>query len=64
MRIIDADALMKHKCDVYDYNNHLLYAVPTGHIINAPTIETKEIKYYDEDDHVWKIGRVIIDDEP
>ena len=28
----------------------------------APTIKTKEIKYYDDDDHVWKIGRVIVDE--
>ena len=28
---------------------------------DAPIIETKEIKYYDEDEHVWKIGRVIVD---
>ena len=29
----------------------------------APTISTKEIKYFDEDDSVWKIGRVIVDGE-
>lgn len=35
-----------------------------GEIDLAPTITTKEIKYYDESEGVWKIGRVIIDDEP
>ena len=38
MRPIDADALLKHKCDCYDANGHLLYAVPTGYILTAPTI--------------------------
>ena len=29
---------------------------------NAPTIKTKEIKYFDEDESVWKIGSVIVDE--
>jgi hypothetical protein len=29
---------------------------------NAPTIKTKEIKYFDEDEKVWKIGSVIVDE--
>ena len=29
-------------------------------IEDAPTIETKQIKYYDEDENVWKIGSVIV----
>lgn len=28
----------------------------------APTIKTKEIKYYDESENVWKIGEVIVDE--
>ena len=28
----------------------------------APTIKTKQIKYYDEDEQVWKIGEVIVDE--
>ena len=28
----------------------------------APTIKTKQVKYYDEDESVWKIGEVIIDE--
>ena len=28
----------------------------------APTIKTKEIKYFDEDEKIWKIGRVIVDE--
>ena len=26
----------------------------------APTIKTKQVKYYDEDEKVWKIGEVIV----
>lgn len=32
-------------------------------VINAvPTIKTKQIKYYDEDENVWKVGEVIVDE--
>lgn len=30
---------------------------------DAPTIKTKQIRYYDEDEQVWKIGEVIVDGE-
>ena len=29
--------------------------------IDADAIATKQIKYYDEDEKVWKIGEVIVD---
>ena len=32
-------------------------------IAEAPTIKTKQIKYFDEDESVWKIGEVIVDEE-
>lgn len=28
----------------------------------APTIKTKQIKYFDEDENVWKVGEVIVND--
>jgi hypothetical protein len=28
----------------------------------APTIKTKQIKYYDDDGQVWKVGSVIVDE--
>ena len=31
-------------------------------IESAPTIKTKQVKYYDEDESVWKIGSVIVDE--
>lgn len=30
-------------------------------LLRQPTIKTKEIKYFDEDEKIWKIGRVIVD---
>jgi len=29
----------------------------------APTIKTKQVKYYDEDEKVWKVGSVIVERE-
>ena len=61
-RYIDADALYEEmqwsiEHDMYDKPFDYL-----AEILEAPTISTKEIKYYDEDDSVWKIGRVIVDE--
>lgn len=39
MRLIDADELLKHKGNCYDINGHLLYAVGTGDIMAAKTID-------------------------
>ena len=39
MRLIDADELLKHKGNCYDINGHLLYAVGTGNIMAAKTID-------------------------
>ena len=61
-RWIDADAL-KEKFINSDVNGISLaidrYALKC--IDDALTITTKEIKYFDDDEHVWKIGRVIVD---
>ena len=59
MRIIDADELKKHK---YHDKRACENAVAVYYIDNAPTIATKEIKYFDEDEKIWKIGRVIVDE--
>lgn len=37
--LISRAALLKHKYDCYDEDGHLLYAVPTGYIVNAPTVD-------------------------
>lgn len=31
-------------------------------LMREPTIKTKQIKYYDEDEQVWKVGSVIVDE--
>lgn len=31
-------------------------------VMQLPTINTKQIKYYDEDENAWKIGSVIVDE--
>ncbi len=43
-----------------DFIGGVIYA--NACVQDAPSIETKEIKYFDEAEKVWKIGRVI-DDE-
>ena len=63
-RLIDADALPIDSIDMsnmIEVTDRGIAVVRLEDIIDAPTIKTKEIKYFDEDEKVWKIGRVIID---
>lgn len=53
-RLIDADALLRGHEDHEMISTHLIW--------NAPTIKTKQVKYYDEDEKIWKIGEVIVDE--
>lgn len=64
MRIIDADKLNVDFYDEYETEDDAYaYAYVSMHQIDkAPTIETKQIKYFDEDEKVWTIGRVIVDE--
>jgi len=75
MRPIDADALekliqsarMKMKPECYssmtEYNTRDTMLLGLQQVIHfAPTITTKQVKYYDEDEKVWKIGSVIVDE--
>lgn len=64
-RLIDADALMDSLsvdpigcmgCPEPEFMEELSDIIDC-----APTIETKEIKYYDEDEQVWKIGSVVVE---
>ena len=59
-RYIDAD-------DVANAIYHHFPSIRTmadarGIIEEAPSIQTKQVKYYDEDEKVWKIGSVIVDE--
>ena len=67
MRIIDADAIQIPSTYVDMFENcrncKLLDEEQVREIIdNTPTIKTKQVKYYDEDERVWKIGSVIVDE--
>lgn len=70
MRIIDADKLkrkvqriatdawmMKLNASVETTLNQFI-----DYVDEAPTIKTKQIKYFDEDEKVWKVGEVIVDE--
>lgn len=63
VRIIDANALKDKGWKVE--NEGCFYAledvVSVTDIDDAPTIPTKQIKYFDEDERVWKIGSVIVE---
>ena len=64
-RLIDADALPIDSIDMsnmIEVTDRGIAVVRLEDIIDAPTIKTKEIKYFDEDEKVWEIGRVIIDE--
>ena len=65
MRIIDADFLTDCFKSSLDTGETLFDKVMKKiiRVLEAtPTIKTKEVKYFDEDEKVWKIGRVIVDE--
>jgi hypothetical protein len=67
MRLIDADKLIRKyiDTDIEKFSNSDVKIVLENlkqNILKAPTIKTKQIKYYDEDENVWKIGSVIVDE--
>lgn len=73
MRLIDADALKSFikdqyfKCDMpEEWGNGVMWATSQiNHYCNktdTSTIETKQIKYFDEEEKVWKIGSVIVNE--
>lgn len=58
MRLIDADALIE---DIKEWG-FIGETCAIEAVNDAPTIATKQIKYFDEDEKVWKIGSVIVDE--
>jgi hypothetical protein len=48
VRLIDADALLKRKGCVYDSEGHVLFAVGTGDIVHAPTIDAIPVEWLNE----------------
>ena len=67
MRLIDADAVVGKAYDSGLWNDAIngfhQRVVDVEDIDDSPTIKTKQIKYYDEDENVWKTGSVIVDEE-
>ena len=68
MRIIDADRLKDniiYTCDLGGWIGDTILQIKKlaiKYIDITPTIETKQVKYFDEDEKVWKIGEVIVSD--
>ena len=58
MRLIDADRLL-NRWDEMSVRGRTEF---DQEIILTPTIKTKQIKYFDEDEKVWKTGSVIVDE--
>ena len=63
-RYIDADKLNIDFYDEYEAEDgaYVYRYVSEHQIDSAPTIKTKQIKYYDEDEKVGKTGEVIVDE--
>ena len=73
MRLIDADALKEEilkwlpsdPCGVEEKEIPFETDIVVSMMLtleDAPTIKTKQIKYFDEDEKVWKTGSVIVDE--
>ena len=68
MRPIDADKLKDsiiYTCDAGGWIGSATMEkkkLAIKYIDNVPTIETKQIKYYDDEESVWKVGSVIVDE--
>lgn len=54
-RLIDADILFDAMEETEWYNNADRDEIAERLIMDAPTIKTKYIKYFDEDENVWKV---------
>ena len=73
MRLIDADKLKEEilkwlpsdPCGVEEKEMPFETDIVVSMMLtleDAPTIKTKQIKYFDEDEKVWKTGSVILDE--
>ena len=63
---IDAEWIRNIYADFEHYENRDDWTTPIANVLavidDAPSIKTKEVKYFDEDEKVWKIGSVIVDE--
>lgn len=45
-----------------EYHNKVCEEMARRNIRSVLTLKTKTVKYYDEDENVWKVGEVIVDE--
>ena len=45
-----------------EYHNKVCEEMARRNIRSVLTLKTKQVKYYDEDENVWKVGEVIVDE--
>lgn len=45
-----------------EYHNKVCEELARRNIRYVMTLKTKTVKYYDEDENVWKVGEVIVDE--
>lgn len=57
MEKVLSELCLSHKDIIYIDKNET-----AERIRKIPSIETKQTKYFDEDEKVWKIGSVIVDE--
>lgn len=62
MRLIDANVVIDMSMPVPCGGGYEEMAVLVENIEAVPTIRTKQIKYYDNDENAWKVGSVIVDE--
>ena len=63
MKLIDMEKVLNELCLSHKDIIYIDKNETAERIRKIPTIATKQIKYFDEDEKVWKIGSVIIDSE-
>ena len=67
MKPIDADAMVTVMLYDDEHEEYYTERMTIAEYLDGfteegcPTIKTKEAKYYDENEKVWKIGEVIVD---
>lgn len=62
VRLIDADAMKEWLDEYLSVFKKYDKSEVKGFVEHQPSIATKQIKYFDEDEKVWKIGSVIVDE--
>lgn len=62
VKLIDMEKVLSELCLSHNDIIYIDKNETAERIRKIPTIAIKQIKYYDEDEKVWKIGSVIVDE--